>query len=337
MIDARVPVLRTRLAELELTVPPAASAPDLYDDALVALVKSYQETKGLTVDGVIGPNTIRSINTSLDDRINQIVVNLERRRWLAEDIGRRYVFVNTGDYSMVFVNNGGRSRVPEPGDRGYAPASDAGDPVDDVRLPDQPVLDGAAIDLGRRIPADAAPRPLCTRRSRGFKIFASWSNNNSELDPGERRLELDQSQGLPLPRAPGAGRQQCSGLHLLPVRQQLRRSTCTTPRRAGCSPKAAATSATAASACRTRSTSSRRCLVAGRARFDKGGRAEEAIDNGDQVHYSFPKSVKLYVTYRTVTAGFRRHAHFPRRRLRPRPQAHRRHGQAAQLTRQSPR
>ena len=36
------------------------------------------------------------------------------------------------------------------------------------------------------------------------------------------RLELDPSQGLPLPHPPGARRRQCAGLHLLPVHQQVR-------------------------------------------------------------------------------------------------------------------
>jgi L,D-transpeptidase YcbB len=57
MTDPRVPLVRTRLAELDLAVPePAESAlPELYDEPLVAVVKSYQETKGLTVDGIIAP------------------------------------------------------------------------------------------------------------------------------------------------------------------------------------------------------------------------------------------------------------------------------------------
>ncbi|HTB37176.1 MAG TPA: peptidoglycan-binding protein, partial [Reyranella sp.] len=83
MIDPRVPLLRKRLAELDLVFPDlAAGAPaDLYDEPLAALVKSYQETKGLTVDGVIGAKTTLSLNTTIDERIEQIVANLERRRW----------------------------------------------------------------------------------------------------------------------------------------------------------------------------------------------------------------------------------------------------------------
>jgi len=74
--------------------------------ALAGVVKAYQETKGLTVDGVIGAKTTLSLNTTIDERIEQIVANLERRRWLPEDLGKRYVMVNAGDYSMIFVDDG---------------------------------------------------------------------------------------------------------------------------------------------------------------------------------------------------------------------------------------
>ncbi|HKH65794.1 MAG TPA: L,D-transpeptidase family protein, partial [Reyranella sp.] len=108
MTDPRVPILRKRLGELDLAVPePAAgAAPELYDEPLAVVVKSYQETKGLTVDGIIGAKTTQSLNTTIDERIEQIIANLERRRWLPADLGSRYVFVNTGDYSMMFVDDG---------------------------------------------------------------------------------------------------------------------------------------------------------------------------------------------------------------------------------------
>jgi murein L,D-transpeptidase YcbB/YkuD len=85
MIDPRVHLLRKRLAELELAVPEPGPVADLYDEPLAAVVKSYQETKGLTVDGIIGAKTTQSLNTTIDERIDQIVANLERRRWLPEN------------------------------------------------------------------------------------------------------------------------------------------------------------------------------------------------------------------------------------------------------------
>ena len=82
MVDARVPLLRKRLAELDLKLPDPGPVADQYDEALASVVKAYQETKGLTVDGVIGAKTVRSLNTTIDERIDQIIANLERRRWL---------------------------------------------------------------------------------------------------------------------------------------------------------------------------------------------------------------------------------------------------------------
>ena len=57
----------------ELKLPDPGLVADQYDEALAAVVKSYQETKGLSVDGVIGAKTIRSLNTTIDERIEQIV------------------------------------------------------------------------------------------------------------------------------------------------------------------------------------------------------------------------------------------------------------------------
>ena len=65
----RVPLLRQRLAELDLEVPEPVPVAELYDEPLAAVVKTYQETKGLTVDGVIGAKTTRSLNTTIDERI----------------------------------------------------------------------------------------------------------------------------------------------------------------------------------------------------------------------------------------------------------------------------
>ena len=214
-------ILRKRLGELGLPVPPAGGpTPDFYDEPLAAVVKSYQETKGLTVDGVIGTNTTRSLNTSIDDRIEQVVANLERRRWLPEDLGSRYVLVNAGDYSMVFVDGG--QRVFE----SLVIVGTPKDPTPEI----QSVMHGFQTNpywtvpqshLGRGIPAAAAPRPLCAAGQRLQdlrQLERQRLGDRSRLD----RLEHGQSQGLPLPRPPGAGRQQRAGLHLLPVRQQVR-------------------------------------------------------------------------------------------------------------------
>ena len=296
--DARVPVLRKRLAELEMTVPAASGAADLYDDALVALVKSYQETKGLTVDGVIGANTTRSLNTSLDDRIEQIVANLERRRWLAEDLGQRYVLVNTGDYSMVFVNDGKRvfeSQVIVGTPKHPTPEIQStmyGFQTNPYWTVPQSISGDEYLPLLRRDPYALA--------NQGFKIFSSWSDNNSEIDPTTVDWNSINPKAFPyrVRQEPGAANalgyiffpfQNSYGIYMHDTASRWLFTEGSRNFSHGCirlqNPLDFVTK-----------------VYEGRASFDRG-RVQKAIDGGEQVHYSFPESVKLYVTYRTVTAA----------------------------------
>ncbi len=298
MIDARVPMLRKRLGELDMTVPEVTGVPELYDDALAAVVKSYQETKGLTVDGVIGANTIRSLNTSLDDRIEQIVANLERRRWLAEDLGRRYVFVNTGDYSMVFVNDGqvafqsqvivGTPKHPTP----EIQSTMYGFQTNPYWTVPQSISGDEYLPLLRRDPY--------ALQKQGFKIFSSWSDNDSELDPGAVDWNSINPKAFPYRVRQEPGADNALGYIFFPFQNGY-----------GIYMHDTASRWLFTEGSRNFSHGCIRLqnpldfvekVFSGRASFDRG-RVQRAIDGGEQVHYSFPESVKLYVTYRTVTAA----------------------------------
>jgi murein L,D-transpeptidase YcbB/YkuD len=102
--DSRVPTLRRRL-ELSGDIEPghASDAPNHYDDVLVDGVKRFQTRHGLKPDGVFGPKTRAAMNVSIDKRIRQIELNLERWRWLPLDLGRRRIVVNTADFSLKVV------------------------------------------------------------------------------------------------------------------------------------------------------------------------------------------------------------------------------------------
>ena len=43
---------------------------------------------------------------AIEHRITQIIINMERRRWMEDDLGRRYVFVNLADQFLKVVSNG---------------------------------------------------------------------------------------------------------------------------------------------------------------------------------------------------------------------------------------
>jgi L,D-transpeptidase YcbB len=298
MIDARVPVLRARLGELGLAVPAAGALPELYDEPLAAVVKTYQETKGLTVDGVIGVNTTRSLNTSLDDRIDQVIANLERRRWLPEDLGSRYVLVNAGDYSMVFVDGG--QRVFE----SLVIVGTPKDPTPEI----QSTMHGFQTNPYWTVPQSIAGEeylPMLRRdpgalAKGGFRIFSSWSDNESELDPASVDWSGIHPKAFPyrIRQEPGPGNAlgyiffgfaNKYGIYMHDTANRWLFTEGSRNFSHGCirlqNPLDFAEK-----------------VFKGRNGFDKG-RVQQVIASGQQAHYGFPEPVTLHVTYRTVSVA----------------------------------
>ncbi len=77
----------------------------MYDTKTQEAVKIFQSRHGLKSDGVIGKSTIEALNFSKTQRIEQVVVNMERWRWFSSDFGKHYLLVNIPDYSIVAVKD----------------------------------------------------------------------------------------------------------------------------------------------------------------------------------------------------------------------------------------
>lgn len=103
-----VPLLRTRMG---LPQPERAGA--LYDDALAAAVIEFQKSSNLTADGAIGPQTLNQLNAGSAGQIRQIMVNMERMRWMPESLGPKYVVVNIPS-AMLWAVKDGRTAVEMP-------------------------------------------------------------------------------------------------------------------------------------------------------------------------------------------------------------------------------
>lgn len=83
-----------------------ASDDQVFDDPLDQAVRRFQQTHGLNVDGIVGRSTIAELNVSIEQRIKQIEVNLERMRWIPDDFGERHVQINIPAYELTaFVKN----------------------------------------------------------------------------------------------------------------------------------------------------------------------------------------------------------------------------------------
>ncbi|MEL7346014.1 MAG: peptidoglycan-binding protein, partial [Pseudomonadota bacterium] len=99
----RVVSLRNRLINMGYLNRTAAA---VYDAKLQEAVRQFQVDHGLAADGVAGPATIEAINISMETRMTQIVVAMERERWINLERGKRHIWVNLTDFSAAVVDDG---------------------------------------------------------------------------------------------------------------------------------------------------------------------------------------------------------------------------------------
>ncbi len=111
--NARVLILRHRLQNGgDLDAKTVTESPDLLDEHVMAAVRSFQARHGLKVDGLVGVQTLAQLNVPIQKRIRQIKLNLERWRWLPDELGQAYIWVNTADFSLgAVVDNQTRLRM----------------------------------------------------------------------------------------------------------------------------------------------------------------------------------------------------------------------------------
>jgi murein L,D-transpeptidase YcbB/YkuD len=105
MKSDRVPALRSRLKVTGDMPATADSANDLFDEAVEEAVKRFQLRHGLYDDGIVGPRTLRALNVPVEKRIRQIEINLERWRWLPQNLGNPYIMVNIAGYGLEVIEN----------------------------------------------------------------------------------------------------------------------------------------------------------------------------------------------------------------------------------------
>jgi murein L,D-transpeptidase YcbB/YkuD len=104
--DERLRVLAQRLA-VTGDLPAGARVDDAtYGGELESAVKRFQARHGLDADGIIGPATLRALNVPVEDRINQIRVNLERGRWVLDNLEPDFIIVNIAGFRVYVFRDG---------------------------------------------------------------------------------------------------------------------------------------------------------------------------------------------------------------------------------------
>lgn len=105
MVSPRVGELRASLAARGYKNL-ASGDPNTYDSNLKDAVRNFQNAGGLEADGVAGKGTLLAMNAPADTRIDQIIVNMERWRWLPAELGARHVLVNQAGFELFLLDGG---------------------------------------------------------------------------------------------------------------------------------------------------------------------------------------------------------------------------------------
>ncbi len=78
----------------------------IYDPALFEAVKSFQKSNNLADDGIIGRQTIAALNRNNERNLRQIIVNMERLRWVSQMKPERFIVVNIPIERLWAIENG---------------------------------------------------------------------------------------------------------------------------------------------------------------------------------------------------------------------------------------
>ena len=96
--------LRNRLISLGYMDRSASAA---YDKSIQRAVQRYQLDQGLVADGVAHSSTIAALNAAPQQRLQSVIVALERLRWMGNTpLGARHIWVNQPDFTARIVDNG---------------------------------------------------------------------------------------------------------------------------------------------------------------------------------------------------------------------------------------
>jgi murein L,D-transpeptidase YcbB/YkuD len=99
----QIKVLRLRLYQEGYAVGDTSGS--LFDNVLEDAVKLYQKNNGLNNDGVIGRRTLKMMQFTIKQRIEQVMVNMERCRWLSPETQNKYIIVNIPEYKLYVIEN----------------------------------------------------------------------------------------------------------------------------------------------------------------------------------------------------------------------------------------
>ncbi|MBV9961082.1 MAG: L,D-transpeptidase family protein [Parafilimonas sp.] len=81
----------------------------VFDDTLTNAIKAYQGRIGLTQNGEITADLLKDINITAQQRLQQILINMNRMRWMPQEPQGQLILVNIPEFILHFVD--GKNKV----------------------------------------------------------------------------------------------------------------------------------------------------------------------------------------------------------------------------------
>jgi murein L,D-transpeptidase YcbB/YkuD len=104
--DSSQVIKQVKLRLLELGDLRHPELDQIFDINLQDAVKQFQARHGLEDDGIIGKATVSELNVPYDQRIKQLLVNMERARWIPVSLSTDFLMVNIPEFRLHVYSAG---------------------------------------------------------------------------------------------------------------------------------------------------------------------------------------------------------------------------------------
>jgi murein L,D-transpeptidase YcbB/YkuD len=80
----------------------------IYDQFLAKGILKYKQRRGYSSSSIISPSHINDLNIPVTERIKTIMVNMERCRWISNDItnAKEFIAINIPSFQLTYFKNG---------------------------------------------------------------------------------------------------------------------------------------------------------------------------------------------------------------------------------------
>lgn len=101
MLNASSPTVLAIKKRLQVTGELAAGdTTPIFNNELESAVKKYQTSIGLTADGIVTPTVIKDLNVPAEKRVQQILINMGRMRWMLNPTEGNLMVVNIPEFVL---------------------------------------------------------------------------------------------------------------------------------------------------------------------------------------------------------------------------------------------